>query len=281
MLLSVITINRNNQSGLKKTMESVVSQSLQDFEYIIIDGASTDNSVDIIRQYESHANINWVSEPDKGIYNAMNKGIAKAQGEYIMILNSGDCLTGRNVLSDMAEQLHKKGNPDILYGNITKVWPDGRKLRQQRHNEDFTMFSFYRGTLDPDGTFIRRSLFSTFGPFDESMKICSDWAWFLKTIVFGQTKALHADIDTIYFDMTGISEGGEKSQKIINEERRKTLMASLPPLVLADYDRYSADIIMMQRLHRHPWAFRLTRLLERVLFKLETRCPGKCKKNRK
>ena len=269
MLLSVITINRNNQAGLKKTLESTVSQSFKDFEHIVIDGASTDNSVDIIRQYEQRTTLNWVSEPDKGIYNAMNKGIARAQGEYIMILNSGDCLTANHVLSDMAEQLQKKGNPDILYGNITKVWPDGRKLRQQRHDEDFTMFSFYRGTLDPDGTLIRRSLFETFGPFDESMRICSDWAWFMKTIVFGQTKAVHADVDTIYFDMTGISESDGKNQNIIREERRNTLQKSLPPLVLADYDRYSDDIVMTQRLHRHPWAFRLTRLLERILFKLE------------
>ena len=269
MLLSVITINRNNQDGLRKTMNSVVSQDFKDFEYIVIDGASTDGSVDIIRQHGNTANLNWVSEPDKGIYNAMNKGIARAQGKYIMILNSGDWLKGDHILSDMARQLQQKGNPDILYGNITKVWPNGKKLRQQRHNEEFTMFSFYRGTLDPDGTFIRRELFDTFGPFDEGMKICSDWAWFMKVIVFGQTKACYSNIDTIFFDMTGISEGGEKSQRIIREERRTTLQATLPPLVLADYDRFADDIVMMRRLHRHPWAFQITRMLERYLFKLE------------
>ena len=87
MTLSIITINRNNAQGLKKTMQSVVSQTNKDLEYIVVDGASTDESVEVIKHFAEQRDIRWVSERDKGIYNAMNKGIGMAQGEYVMILN--------------------------------------------------------------------------------------------------------------------------------------------------------------------------------------------------
>ena len=88
--VSVITISYNNAEGLRRTIESVVAQNYSDYEYIIIDGGSTDNSLQIIESYASHISY-WVSEPDKGVYNAMNKGIAQAKGEYLHFLNSGDC----------------------------------------------------------------------------------------------------------------------------------------------------------------------------------------------
>ena len=102
MKLSIVTINRNNAVGLQKTMQSVASQSFRDFEYIIIDGASTDNSVEVIKNLEAEFDhLKWVSEPDTGIYNAMNKGIRMATGEYVQILNSADCLAAEDVIERM------------------------------------------------------------------------------------------------------------------------------------------------------------------------------------
>ena len=110
--LSIITINRNNAAGLRKTIESVVSQTYTDFEYIIIDGASTDGSVEVIKEYAEATlpcgeglgeRLYWVSEPDKGIYNAMNKGILKAQGEYLLFLNSGDWLVDKDVIKSFID----------------------------------------------------------------------------------------------------------------------------------------------------------------------------------
>ena len=126
MKLSIITINRNNAQGLKKTMQSVVEQTSNDIEYIVVDGASTDESVDIIKSFADQRLIRWVSERDNGIYNAMNKGIGMAQGEYVMILNSGDYLATPQVIEQMNEKLVDKGQPDILYGNMIKIWPDGK-----------------------------------------------------------------------------------------------------------------------------------------------------------
>ncbi|MBR3411515.1 MAG: glycosyltransferase [Bacteroidales bacterium] len=269
MKLSIITINRNNAQGLKKTMQSVVEQTSTDIEYIVVDGASTDESVDIIKSFADQRLIRWVSERDNGIYNAMNKGIGMAQGEYVMILNSGDYLATPQVIEQMNDKLVAKGKPDILYGNMIKIWPDGKTRRDYQLSVNYSLFDFYQSTLNPDGTYIRRSLFHQFGPFDETMKICSDWAWMLKTIGLGGVKPSRVNIDTLYFDMTGVSESGERSRQTIQKERRQVLQQTLPAPVLADYDRFAADITLMRRIHRHPWAFRLVRFLERCLFKYE------------
>lgn len=271
MTLSIITINRNNAQGLQKTMQSVVSQTSTDLEYIVVDGASTDESVDVIKRFAEQRQIRWVSERDKGIYNAMNKGIGMAQGEYVMILNSGDYLASPQVVDEMGKALEANNRPDILYGNMLKIWPDGKTQRDRQLREDYSLFDFYHGTLNPDGTYIRRSLFEQYGPFDEGLKICSDWAWMLKTVGMNGVKPLHVDLDTLYFDMTGVSEGGERSRQTIRNERQQVLSQTLPTAVLEDYDRYATDILMMRRLHRHPWAFRWVRLIERILFKIEKR----------
>ena len=274
MTLSIITINRNNAQGLKKTMQSVVSQTSKDLEYIVVDGASTDESVEVIKHFAEQRDIRWVSERDKGIYNAMNKGIGMAQGEYVMILNSGDYLASPQVVDEMGKALVANNRPDILYGNMLKIWPDGKTQRDHQLRDDYSLFDFYNGTLNPDGTYIRRSLFAQYGPFDESLKICSDWAWMLKTVGMNGVKPLHVDLDTLYFDMTGVSEGGERSRQTIRNERQQVLNQTLPTAVLEDYDRYATDILMMRRLHRHPWAFRWVRLIERILFKIEKRRPN-------
>ena len=274
MTLSIITINRNNAQGLKKTMQSVVSQTNKDLEYIVVDGASTDESVEVIKHFAEQRDIRWVSERDNGIYNAMNKGIGMAQGEYVMILNSGDYLASPQVVDEMGKALETNNRPDIFYGNMLKIWPDGKILRDHQLRDDYSLFDFYHGTLNPDGTYIRRSLFEQYGPFDESLKICSDWAWMLKTVGMNGVKPLHVNIDTLYFDMTGVSEGGERSRQTIRNERQQVLKQTLPAAVLEDYNRYENDILMMRRLHRHPWAFRLVRLIERILFKIEKRRPN-------
>ena len=269
MKLSIITINRNNAQGLTKTMQSVVEQTEKEIEYIVVDGASTDESVDVIKRFAEQQPIRWVSERDKGIYNAMNKGIGMAQGDYVMILNSGDYLASPSIVEQMNRAIDDKGNPDILYGNMLKIWPDGRTKRDRQLRDTFSLFDFYHGTLNPDGTYIRRSLFEQYGPFDEELKICSDWAWMLKTVGMGGVKPKHVDIDALYFDMTGVSEGGERCQQTIRNERRQVLQQALPAAVLEDYERYSADILLTRRLHRHPWAFKLVRFMERCLFKFE------------
>lgn len=269
MLFSIITINRNNCAGLRQTVGSVVSQEYSDYEYIVVDGASTDGSVDVIKKYSELPNLKWVSEPDNGIYNAMNKGVIMSKGDYVVFVNSGDRLVSPSVLQMLSEELEHADFPAILYGNLIKVWPNGTKRKGKGRRDSLTMFSFYRGTLDHPGTCIRRGLYDTYGLMDETMKICSDWAWFMKVIVFGQEKAVYANVDTVFFDMTGISQSTGKGRERLRNERRSVLKKTLPPLVLADYDRYADDIVMVNRLHRHPCVYKFVRFIERVLFKVE------------
>ena len=228
MCLSIITINRNNASGLEKTMQSVAAQTFKEFEYIIVDGASTDGSVEVIKKYESEfAHLKWVSEPDSGIYNAMNKGIRMASGDYIQILNSADALASDVVTEKMLAALEEKEKPSILYGNMIKCFPDGRKMVDKCFaGQEITMLGMYTGTLNHDPAYIRRDLFERYGFYDESLKIVSDWKWYLQAIILGGEKPQYVDMDVTLFDMTGISES-EGSRAKIKEERKKALFARL------------------------------------------------------
>ena len=272
MKLSIITINRNNAAGLEKTLKSVATQTCKDFEHVIIDGASTDNSVDVIKKYESSLStlktthsVKWVSEPDKGIYNAMNKGIGMASGDYIQILNSGDSLFDEHVVERMLSALEEKEYPEILYGNMIKQWPDGRTHRDSCEKGQLSMLSFYHGTLNHDSAYIRRSLFEKFGYYDENLKIVSDWEWYLKAIPLGGVQPVYVDLNVTIFDMTGVSESNTAYWKV---ERRPVLEREVPPMILADYDHYANDMYMMDRISRHH-LHGVVRFMERVLFKLE------------
>ena len=270
MKLSIITINRNNAAGLEKTMRSVASQTFREFEYIIIDGASIDGSVEVIKKYESQfAHLKWVSEPDTGIYNAMNKGIRMAAGEYIQILNSADALASDEVTEKMLAALKQADEPSIFYGNMVKCFPDGRKIVDSCFaGQKITMLGMYTGTLNHDPAYIRRDLFDKYGYYDESLKIVSDWKWYLEAIVLGGEQPQYVDMDVTLFDMTGISENEENKERI-KKERQTILHELIPKAYLNDYEQYSSDIYMMRRIHRYPWAYKLVWFVERCLFKWE------------
>ena len=290
MKLSIVTINYNNAEGLRKTLASVASQTYHDIEHIIIDGGSTDGSVDVIREYESlnrssihPLTITWVSERDNGIYHAMNKGIKRSSGEYVFILNSGDALASDDVVERMVgvlKELENEGVRElekrvpILMGNIVHVYGEGRKEKERKRAKmnaliprpvDASMLTFYRGTIPQDAAFVRRDLFKKYGYFDETMKICADWKLYLDMIALGGVVPMYVDIDVVIFDMSGVSNTNNERRLA---ERRAYLEKVLPAAVLKDYDAYAFLIHQYQRLKKHHlWGF--VRFLERVLFKLE------------
>ena len=304
MKLSIITINYNNAEGLRKTLASVASQTYADIEHIIVDGGSTDGSVEIIREYADNKamrlegykairqessgdndtvpnrpiaqsphrpskHVLWISEPDKGIYNAMNKGIRMATSEYIQILNSGDILFDSNVTKRMIErldQINSQGeeNVGILYGNMIKVNAAGKVVGKSGYTE-YSLRQFYSSTLNHDCAYIRRDLFEEYGLYDEQLKIVSDWKWYLQAIGLGKVKPEYVDIDVTIFDDGGISE---TNLTLRNAERRKVLEEVMPPAVLWDYDTHAFEMEQMKRLRR--WKlYGLVYLIERTLFKLE------------
>lgn len=272
MKLSILTICYNNAEGLRQTFTSVKTQVNCELEHVVVDGASADGSADIIREYAESASypVVWVSEPDKGIYNAMNKAIRMASGDFIQILNSGDTLATADVTARMQEALVEQNHPDILYGNMVKCFPDGRKVLDRCFaGQEITMLGFFSGTLNHDPAYIRRSLFDKYGYYDESLRICSDWVWYLDAVILGDVRPVYVDIDVTHFDMTGISENGGKQRQRILDERRQVLENRLPAQVLRDYDLYAEDIYTMRRLRRHSWAYKLVWFVERCLFKFE------------
>lgn len=275
MKLSIITVNWNNRRGLEETMSSVRAQKRRGFEWIVVDGGSTDGSKELMEREEeairqSGIILKWVSERDKGIYNAMNKGIAMAEGEYCEFVNSGDCLMDEDVMARMTEAEEKmEGKKDnlIVWGNMVKKFPDGT-LRRDRcvTGKPLTMFDFYHGTLNHSPAWIARKLFDTYGKYDENYKIVSDWKWYMKAIVFGKAEARYVDVDVTLFDMTGISE---TNVELTQKERAEVLKEMVPPTILWDYAHYNDWIDRMMRLKRHGWAYKSVWLLERVLFKWE------------
>ncbi len=289
MKLSIITINYNNAEGLRKTLASVAAQTYPNIEHIIVDGNSTDGSVEVIREYEQSlasrlsplaSRLKWISEKDKGIYNAMNKGIRMATGDYIEILNSGDILAADNVtermvaaLASYSEQcerstgeaeLQQSDLPTILYGNMIKVNAAGKVVGKSGYTE-YSLRQFYSSTLNHDCAYIRRDLFEEYGLYDEGLKIVSDWKWYLQAIGLGRVKPEYVDIDVTIFDDGGISE---TNLALRYAERRKVLEEVLPPAVLWDYDTHAFEMEQMKRLRR--WKlYGIVYFIERVCFKLE------------
>lgn len=233
MKLSIITINFNNKEGLQKTIDSVIVQTWRDFEWIIIDGGSTDGSKELIEQYQQNFAY-WCSEPDKGVYNAMNKGIKHAQGEYLLFLNSGDTLYDEHVLQNV-DDLHS--DADIISGQVERM-DNHQPLRI--YDESLLML-LYLDTLNHQGTFIKRSLFSDLR-YDEDLVISSDWKFWLETIIWRNASVEIIDIVVAIQDMTGI--GTVPSE--LNRQERKKILESFFPLRLQkelnEYDRLRKSV---------------------------------------
>lgn len=269
MKLSIVTINYNNAEGLRKTLASVAAQTYCDIEHIIIDGGSTDGSVEVIRDYVNQCvmyDVLWVSEKDKGIYNAINKGILRATGDYIQILNSGDLLASDDAIERTMEELKKNDYPELLYGNAVDVY-EGERLSKHGPNIEYSLKTLYQSTYPHDSTFFKRELFSEerYGLYDENLKIVSDWKWYLIAIGLGNVKPVYVDFDVTLFDITGISSTHKDLDK---KERRQVLEEVLPPAILEDLDNFAFPISQYQRLKKHHlWG--MTHFIERVLFKLE------------
>ncbi len=284
MKLSIITINYNNAEGLKKTMKSVISQSSLDFEYIIIDGGSTDSSCNVISdlflldsvQKNGNLKVNgistkWISEKDEGIYDAMNKGIKLAKGEYVQFINSSDFFVNDTVVSRMLLELKQYKlindlNIDILYGNMLKMISGKIKKDCSFKGNEITFLDMYNATLNHSPVFIKKSLFDIYGLYDSSLKIVSDWKWYTQAIILGGIKPIYVDIDVIYFDMTGISS---VNLEMTENEKQSELKKMFPELILKDYERWSFPIEQFKRLERYKWAYKFVWYLERTLFKYE------------
>jgi glycosyltransferase involved in cell wall biosynthesis len=190
MKLSIITINKDNALGLEKTCQSVICQTFDDFEWLVIDGASSDNSMSIIKKYSKRITY-WISEPDTGVFNAMNKGIKQAKGDYCLFLNSGDWLYSLDSLSKAFDIIKNLEVADVYYSNCmlsNNVF--------QKKSKEFSIDNFYLlDAINHQNSFIKRSLFYDHEFYDEKNRISSDTKFFIKEYFLYRSKFIY--IDTI------------------------------------------------------------------------------------
>lgn len=268
MKLSIITINYNNLDGLQKTIDSVINQTCQDFEWIIVDGGSSDGSRELIKETaaklesmgwttehfsgpedptsfianqssitnpSSPHRLSWCSEKDKGIYNAMNKGIVMAQGEFLSFLNSGDQYYTKGTL----QRVFESGlGQDILYGAC--YTPGIEDCVWDVPYSDVNTYKFYSHSLTHQGSFIKRSLFEKFGLYDESLRIVSDWKFFARAIPLGGASVMKLPFTICIQERGGISA----TQKIVKQKERDIVIKDLFPKMLED------DILSAQSLRQ-------------------------------
>lgn len=219
---SIITINYNNRKGLSDTICSVLSQDYKDFEYIIIDGGSQDGSKDEINKVKKDLSY-YCSEPDGGIYPAMNKGIDKAKGEYILFLNSGDTLHNKNVLQEMHNQMND--HLDIVSGYA--VLPNGNSLN---HHEKNVLMMLMHSTFSHQATFIKRKLFDKYR-YDENERIISDWKAWLQWIIIDNCSWKYVSTIVCDYNAEGISSSSKNWSAIVRS-RRESFESILPPLIV-------------------------------------------------
>jgi len=235
MRLSIITINYNDALGIQKTLNSIFNQTYIEYEQIIIDGGSTDNSVAIIEQFSTKVQhpFYWVSEKDNGVYHAQNKGILKATGEYCLFLNAGDYFVDENVLDNVFKN---EFSADVIYGNL-RVMSGEKHIGTSKGNHKTTFLDIYSSIIKHQASFIKRDLFKKYGLYDESLKVVADWAFFFKTIGFNAVSLQYIDVDIACFDNNGLSNNNPELCKI---ERQKVLGQYMSSLM-------QEDILMLEK----------------------------------
>ncbi len=266
MLFSVITINYNNGEGLRQTISSVVSQTNHDYEFIIIDGGSSDESVNIIRMFTDKIDF-WVSEKDHGVYHAMNKGVAHAHGDYCIFMNSGDCFYNQTVLERV-----NAANPteNVVVGKVAIDRQD--HIISPPPKGDLTMYHLYSGSIPHQGSFINTDLLRRF-PYDEELKISSDWKFFVQTLIINNGSIRYLDEFVARYDTDGLSSN---NPKLMRQEKEKVMAELFPTRILADYQIMKESECLTQsltpQLRQHYRIDKFLFKLGKILLKFTKKC---------
>lgn len=270
MKLSIVTVNRNDAQGLSHTLSSVwEKQTFQNIEHIVIDGGSTDDSVAVIRQYADKLSY-WVSEPDNGVYNAMNKGILRATGDYLLFLNSGDWLKD-DCLSQAFCNLFSE---DIVYGNLV-FYRSRASFEEYIYPDTLSATFLLKYSLGHPSTFIKRDLFDTC-LYNENYRIVSDWAFWVKKILLENCSTKHLDQTISFFNMHGISS--DEENKSLVEKEKTDFLANEFPMPLWELYRererlyHTVDTISKHKvdtLVHMQWIQKTLRLFAKPLFVIE------------
>lgn len=248
MKITVITINYNNASGLKETIESVVSQTYNNFEYVIVDGGSSDGSRNIIEEHSKNYSFKWISEPDKGLYNAMNKGVDMAAGDYCIFMNSGDKFFDTEVLAKAALCLNNN------IGIASGVGKTGALTWYPPKQSKINLTFFLKSSLNHQSTFVRRDILLRHH-FSEDYKIVSDTEFLFKALILDNESYL--DIPVIVCDCE--EPGASGNLRMSLNERYMAIKKLLPPRMSYDIDfiiKYHNSVILKIGVLLYNSAFR-------------------------
>ena len=261
MKLSIITINYNNLAGLRKTVESVLAQTYREFEYIVIDGASTDGSAEYVRAQADKLTY-WVSEQDTGIYNAMNKGVRAATGEYVLMLNSADFLVDEYVVERIMPELD---GTDIIQGNNIENH-DGHMRRNRGYGKsDIDLFDILKGHFLHQASFCRKDLFERYGYFDESYRSSADTKFFMNCLGRHDATFKYVDIDATNYDITGISANqSEKWRKCREEEFNRIIDEVFSKRIFTFMIDNDKKVRLYNELHAHKWIWSLVMAVDHL-----------------
>ena len=225
--ISIITINYNNCIGLQQTIASVIAQTYTNIDYIVIDGGSTDGSVEIIEQHKENISYS-LTETDSGIYNAMNKGIAASKGDYLLFLNSGDKLIDKDIIQ---KAVHKGLTADLVYGDLLFFTDENEWTWNQPAT--LTFQTFFTSTIPHPSTFIKKSLFDLIGLYDENLKIVADWKFFILAVAKFNCSYRHIDLLIAAYNFNGLSSKPENLEAIYEE--RLNVLKEFFPRFIKDY----------------------------------------------
>lgn len=232
MKISIVTAAYNSADTIRHTIESVLAQTHQDFEYIVVDGASDDGTIDILRQYEDRfeGRMRWISEKDKGLYDAMNKGFFMATGEIVGILNSDDFFTSDNILEQVAAVMEDK-SIDAVYGDIHYVSPDNLEHCVRYYSSrNFTPQRMRMGFIPAHPSFYcRREIYRKYGCFDTSYRVAADFELLLRLIYVHKINTQYIPLDFVTMRTGGLSNSGWKCHVNIMRDHRKALRAHHVP----------------------------------------------------
>lgn len=214
MLISIITATYNSETTVRNTIESVLCQTYKDIEYIVIDGASKDSTMSIVREYEPRfaGRMRWISECDNGIYDAMNKGIAIATGDVVGILNSDDFYTSDGVLEILVRELRLSG-ADAVYGDIHYVKHNNvGKCVRYYSSASFRRWKMRMGWMPAHPSFYcRKPVYDKYGTFDCAFKIGADFENLLRLIFVNKIQIRYVPVDCVTMRTGGVSTLGMSS----------------------------------------------------------------------
>ena len=228
MKISIITVCKNAENAIERTILSVVTQSCFDenIEYLIINGISTDKTIEIIQQYANKYPIKWISEPDSGIYNAMNKGITLASGEIIYFLNARDRLFDEKTISLVLNEF-EKNDPDFLHTDILSCKIDDLSDAKIKKFNNIDKYFLIRDCICHQASFYKKSVFDKLGRFNEEFKLAADYEMLLKIMADSNLKKEYLPIVSALYDNTGVSSSNTKE---LQKEREKIIQSNFSKL---------------------------------------------------